>query len=228
PGVKGMKRTTGILAILAAVATAVLVAGCNIIVPVSYVIEGPGTIDPEYVLRDTTTAVFVDDRDSVFPRTALRAIVADTIAEQLVAEKAISASNMINARDTLALARSLESASSRVSIERIGREAGAEQVVYVELVGFALTLDGFTPRPTSVCEVKVLDLTAGSRVYPGGGAVKGREVVAQLREVDPANFESFARRRKVEDQLATETGVDVAKLFHQHERVELGENLGVR
>ena len=223
-----MTHRIGMLSVLLALVSTILVSGCNIVVPVAYVIEGPGTIDPEYVLRDTTTVVFVDDRDSVFPRTALRAIVAETIANQLVAEKAVSVSNMIDARDTLALARSLESASSRVSIERIGREAGAEQVVYVELVGFALTIDGYTPRPTSVCEVKVLDLTASERVYPGPASNRGREVRTQLREVDPASFQSFARRRKVEDELATETGVDVAKLFHEHERIELGENLGVR
>lgn len=218
-------RTACITFALGAVAW---LAGCNYIVPVAYMIEGPGLIDAEFELRDTVTAVFVDDRENVFPRTSLRAMVAESIVDQLVKEGAVAPDKMIDARDTLALARSLETSSNRLSIERIGREAGAEQVIYVELEGFALTLDGFTPRPTSVCRVKVLDLATSSRVYPMGAAGEGREIVTQLREVDPASFESFARRRKIEDLLATDTGVEVAKMFHQHDRVDLGENLGVR
>ena len=93
---------------------------------------------------------------------------------------------------------------------------------------FALTLDGVTPRPTAVCNVKVLDIAAGIRVYPGEGSPTGREVVAQIREVDPSLFQSFAKRRKVEDDLAIELGKTVAEIFYEHERVELGENLGIR
>ena len=209
---------------LATVGTGVLM-GCNIVKPLSYVLEGPGQVEPEYELQDVVTMVFVDDRKSAFPRSALRAIVARTIAEKVVEELVLPAGKMIDPRDTLALARSLESSNNPVSIERIGREAGAEQVIYVELDGFALTLDGFTPRPTSVCRVKVLDLAVGQRVYPNT-ATRGQEVMSQLREVNPSNFESFSRRRTIENELAVETGTEVAKLFHKHERVDLGENLG--
>lgn len=203
-------------------------SGCNILVPVNYLLEGPGQIEAEYELRDVVTVVFIDDRKSTFPRTSLRAIVGEAITDQLVSEQAIDPSMMINARDTLALARKLESATNRVSIERIGLEAGAEQIIYVTLEGFALTLDGHTPRPTSVCRVKVLDLSIGSRVYPDASMRLGREIQTQLREVDADAFKTFARRRKVEDELANETGTAVAKLFHKHERVNLGEHLGYR
>lgn len=206
----------------------VSLSGCNIIVPVTYLLEGSGQIDAEYELRDVVTVVFVDDRKSTFPRTSLRAIVGEAITDQLVSEKALAPTMMINARDTLALARKLESATSRVSIERIGLEAGAEQIIYVTLEAFALTLDGHTPRPTSVCKVKVLDLSTGKRVYPDVSMRTGREIQTQLREVDVDAFKTFARRRKVEDELARETGTAVAKLFFKHERVNLGEHLGFR
>ena len=205
-----------------------LAAGCNVIVPVAYVIEGPGTIPAEFELRDTSTAVFIDDRDNAFPRTALRAMVGVEITDLLIANEVLPARMLVDSRDVMALVRGLETSSTRVSIERIGREAGVEQVIYVELKGFALTLDGVTPRPTSVCNVKVLDLAAGMRVYPPEGSPQGRETVAQIREVDPALFESFAKRRRIEDDLAAELGKVVAQLFYEHERVDLGENLGIR
>jgi hypothetical protein len=224
PARLGIARVAAALALLGGLLT----AGCNVIVPVAYVIEGPGTIPADYTLRDTSTAVFVDDRDSAFPRTSLRAIVGNEITNRLIANKALPASMLVDAGDVMALVRGLETSDSRVSIERIGREAGVEQVVYVELKGFALTLDGVTPRPTAVCNVKVIDLAAGIRVYPGDGSPTGREIVSQIREVDPSLFQSFAKRRKVEDDLATELGKTVAELFYEHERVELGENLGIR
>ena len=124
------------------------------------------------------------------------------ITQALIDNKAVTPRNLVDARDVIALVRALETSGKRASIERIGREAGVEQVIYVELDGFSLTLDGVTPRPTAVCSVKVLDLAAGMRVFPADGT-DNREVVAQNREVDPALFESFAKRRVVEDDLAT-------------------------
>jgi hypothetical protein len=219
-----LARLAAAIALLGGLVT----AGCNVIVPVAYVIEGPGTIPAEFTLRDTSTAVFVDDRDSAFPRTSLRLMVGAEITNRLIANKALQARMLVDPGDVMALVRGLETSEKRVSIERIGREAGVEQIVYVELNGFALTLDGVTPRPTAVCNVKVLDIAAGIRVYPGEGSPTGREVVAQIREVDPSLFQSFAKRRKVEDDLAIELGKTVAELFYEHERVELGENLGIR
>ena len=47
------------LSLLVATAATGLLVGCNIVVPVAYVLEGPGTIPAAYELRETTTAVFV-------------------------------------------------------------------------------------------------------------------------------------------------------------------------
>ena len=221
-----LARLLGLAAGLAVLAAWGL-PGCNVIVPVAYVLEGPGTIPAEYQLRETSTAVFVDDRDNNFPRTALRAIVGVEITEQLIANETLPPSLMVDARDMIGLARALESSDNRISIERIGREAGVEQVIYVELEGFALTTDGVTPRPTAMCRVKVLDLAAGMRVYPSDTA-SGQEVVANIREVDPSLFESFAKRRRIEDDLAIRLGRTVSELFYEHERIDLGENLGIR
>ncbi|MAB72359.1 MAG: hypothetical protein CMJ54_07610 [Planctomycetaceae bacterium] len=227
PSARRVVGLRSMLSLLVATVTTGLLVGCNIVVPVAYVLEGPGTIPAAYELRETTTAVFVDDPTNAFPRTALRSMVGVQITEGLIANEAISSNLMVDSRDVLALSRALETSNDRVSIERIGREAGVEQVLYVSLDGFALTLDGFTPRPTAVCRIKVLDLAMGSRVFPADDP-NGLEVVGQLREVDPANFQSFAKRRRVEDDLAMRLGRNVGELFYEHERVDLGENLGIR
>lgn len=221
-GSRVVSLCAGLLAILAAGIT-----GCNIVVPVAYVLEGPGMIPAEYTLRDTSTAVFIDDAENKLPRTALRGIIGVEITQLLIENKVMPASNFVDARDMIGLVRAMETNGRRASIERIGREAGVEQVVYVKIEGFSLTLDGITPRPTAVCAVKVLDLAAGTRVYPADNK-DGRETVGQLREVDPARFEAFAKMRIIEDDLAVRLGKNVAQLFYEHDRVDLGENLGIR
>ena len=217
------------LAVLAGVllALAAGIAGCNIVVPVAYVLEGPGKIPAEFNLRQTNTAVFIDDSENKLPRTSLRGIVGVEITQLLIDNKVMPASMFVDARDMIGLVRAIETNGRRASIERIGREAGVEQVIYVKIEGFALTLDGVTPRPTAVSSVKVLDLAAGTRVYPVDNK-KGRETVGQLREVDPSQFDAFAKMRIIEDQLAVRLGKNVAQLFYEHDRVDLGENLGIR
>ncbi|MCP4836635.1 MAG: hypothetical protein GY895_17935 [Phycisphaera sp.] len=221
-GLRGAATFAALLAFLSA-----SIAGCNVIVPVAYVLEGPGKIPAEYTLRDTSTAVFIDDSNSRFPRTALRAMVGVEVTQQLIQNKAVPANMMVDSRDVIGLVRAIETNGRRATIERIGREAGVEQVIYVKLEGFAMTLDGVTPRPTAVCSVKVLDLASGIRVFPMEEG-KGRETVAQLREVDPSLFETFAKTRLIEDSLATKLGRNIAEVFYEHERVDLGENLGIR
>ncbi|MBC04627.1 MAG: hypothetical protein CMJ34_15195 [Phycisphaerae bacterium] len=221
-GSRFVSACAGFLLVLAAG-----IAGCNIVVPVAYVIEGPGTIPAEYDLRQASTAVFIDDSENKFPRTSLRGVLGVEITQLLIDNKVMPASMFVDARDMIGLVRAIETNGRRASIERIGREAGVEQVIYVKLEGFSLTLDGVTPRPTAVCSVKVLDLAAGTRVFPLDDS-KGRETVGQLREVDPARFDAFAKMRIIEDDLAVRLGRNVAQLFYEHERVNLGENLGIR
>ena len=69
--------------------------------PVAYVIEGPGTIPAEFQLRDTSTAVFVDDRDNAFPRTALRAMVGVEITDRLIANEVLPARMLVDSRDVM-------------------------------------------------------------------------------------------------------------------------------
>ena len=100
-------RTSSARLVLARLAAAIallgglVTAGCNVIVPVAYVIEGPGTIPAEFTLRDTSTAVFVDDRDSAFPRTSLRLMVGAEITNRLIANKALQARMLVDPGDVM-------------------------------------------------------------------------------------------------------------------------------
>lgn len=217
-------RPAALTALLAAL---VIAAGCNIIVPVAYLIEGPASNDAVFTLPgEKRTVVFVDDTRNDLPRTSLRTIIGDTVVTTLLDRSLVT--QAIDSTDAMQVARRRDTDSKRLSIAEIGEEVGAEIVIYVKIDAFALTPDGVVPRPVGAAQVKVLDIGAGVRLFPEGGASEGFPVQTQLTEQDLDLYKSSAGRRQLEDALAKEMGRDIAKLFYKHEKKELGGRLGVR
>lgn len=221
------RRIAALAALVIAGAAAALVpAGCNIIVPAAYILEGPPKIDAAFTLpAEKRTVVFVDDTRNHLPRTALRTRIGDKVAtlllEQVIVTEAISSA------DAMQVARRYDTESKRLAIAQIGEEVGAETMIYVKIESFLLSPDGVTPRPVAEVTVKVLDIAAAKRIFPEQGD-EGAKVVAQLREQQLEAYKSSAGRRDMEDALADEVGSDVAGLFFAHEKRELGERMGVR
>lgn len=224
----------GALALLLA-AGAATVAGCNIGAPAAYAIFGPGQIEAEHELAPVRTVVFVDDRANKLPRTMLRSEIGDRISTDIMSNKLVP--NVVATRDAIAKTRQQEDGTKPLSIAAIGRSLECQQVIYVQIVDFTLAGDGafgsassntgVGVTPTAKALVKVIDVSAGERTYPLGD-LGGREVIATLREVDPANLRTVAQRRVVEESLANKLGLTIGRLFYRYERVELGENLGPR
>lgn len=212
-------------AVLLVIAGAGALPSCNIVVPAAYIIGGPPSVDAEFQLPDRRTVVFIDDTRNMLPRTSLRTRIGDTTSTRLQQKEQIT--QAIAPSEAMQVARRFDSQTKRMSIRQIGEEVGAETIIHVKITLFALTPDGETPRPVAEAEVKVIDVAAGTRLYPQGPDGM-RKVMAQLREQKPEDYRSSAGRRALEDALADELGKEIANLFHKHEKKELGENLGVR
>ncbi len=204
-----------------------LVAGCNIVHAGSYILEGPGKIVAEYELRQVKTVVFVDDQKNVLPRTTLRVIIGDDVSAILLTEKLVPST--ISPRDAISMSRSREQDGTKLSLEKLGKELGAEQVIWVR--PYAFDLDGYDDqqgaRPTAMVHVKVIDVTNRVRVYPPGDSFpEGRDLtISLLRDVNRDELATTIGRRKIEEALAAEIADDVAKLFYEHERLDLGEKV---
>jgi hypothetical protein len=231
-GWRGLRRRT----LVAAASLSALISAipaCNMVAPALYAVDGPGKIPAEHELAEVRTVVFVDDRRNIFPRTALRTSIGEAIAKDLLARKLVP--SMVSPRDAIALARQKESGTRPLSIAAIGRELDAQQVIYVQVDAFSLAGDGgtegagFGSTPTASCRVKVIDCVASTRAFPIGGIGEGgRVVTSRIREVDPEAMRTVAARRGIEDRLAARIAVDIAELFYEHDRIDLGENLGTR
>ena len=213
-------RATAISVICAAV---LLVAGCNYLLPASYIIEGPPKAPAAFELPSKRTVVIVDDKINRMPRVALRVGIGDSVGTHLLENNVVP--ETITTRDAVALIRRMDTASKPVSIQRICESLGAEQVVYVEIDEFNLSGGRDEGGPEAVALIKVLDITNGSRLWPTAGS---EAVQSSLQDINPSLISTSAGRREVEDKLAEKLGEDIAKLFYAHERRELGGRLGVK
>lgn len=215
-------------ALRAMLAAAVVVGGCNVVGPIAYFIGGPGTVKAQYVLEERPTVVYVDDRASVIDTNAraLRLAIAQQVTTELMVHKALAPELMIDARDAMGAVIAKDRASELMAIDEIGRSVGAEVIIYLEMLAFAVSPDGVTPRPTAACQVRVIDVTNRVRLFPpADGGEQARRVNAVLPEMDPTAFRTLASRSKVFEVLASELGDSVARVFYSYEAGDLGGRL---
>lgn len=215
----------GGVAMCAALLFGALCGGCNYLIPASYLIEGPPKEPARYELPRRKTVVYVDDRANRMTRAALRTAVGEEVGTLLLQQALVP--EVISARDAVAYARRVDTSEKQVSIRKIGEAVGAEQVIYIDVDEYRISADGATPRPAAIVNVKVIDVGSGARLWPDG-TDEGERMIVRTREQSTELYNSSAGRRRVEDALAKQVAEDVSKLFYEHEKRELGGNLGIR
>ena len=208
-----------------------LVPGCNILIPVSSAIDGKGQVEAEHELDKVKTLVFVDDSMNILPRQVLKVRLAESISSDLVNRELIP--SYVKPGDAMAMVRSRDRSGNFMSMESIARESGVTQLVFIEVDTFESTVRNTQLRPNASCSLRVMHFDKGGRVYPDslqdvGNQAGDRVVEVQLREVAPERAQSPSDRRQVEQQLVAKLSNAIVKLFRSYDRLELGENLGVR
>jgi hypothetical protein len=214
------------LIVLALAAIALLLPGCNIVGPAYAIASGPPKKSAEFVLQDRPTLVFVDDRSNVLSRRNLRRQIADRASEELMLQEAVM--RTISPRDGLAVAQT-ETHGKPMAIDVIGRSVGADQVIYIEMLAFALSADGTTPVPMARCAVKVIDVTNREKLFPAINSTdEARMMDIAAGPVSMELYKTGATRRQIEDTLAEVVGTEISRLFFDHAPRELGRNLDPR
>lgn len=217
----GKARVVG--AIVLTFTAAAALSSCNIITPAAFILMGPPKKDAIFLLTDRPTVVFVDDARSRVGRTDLRRIIGDRIAVDLMVEKVVT--ETIASRDALAVARS-EAYDNRIAIDSLGEIVGAEQVIYIDMVIFDLSPDGFAPAPVAAGLIKVIDVTAKERLFPDADSSDSSYAVqVQLPQISPELYRTPSTRNQLNEALAEAFGLEVARLFYKHVPDELGSRL---
>lgn len=210
------------LGILALAATAALPAGCNIVGPVAYLIEGPPTVDAVYELdKERITVIFIDDRLNRAPRRSLRIVAAEK-AEQVLMEKKILPSEKVITTRAIMRQATQEQFTKPMTIAELGRSVGAEVVIYLTIDSWSLSSDGVVLSPTVTGRVKIIDATNDTRLWPPDG--NGHRLTASLPP-QTSDMPTGAERDQSNQVLADRLGLSLAQLFYEHERDTLSGKL---
>ncbi|MCH2136906.1 MAG: hypothetical protein MK101_10045 [Phycisphaerales bacterium] len=207
-------------------AIASLSGGCNIAAAVDAVTRPDPVVEAKHTLPDVATVVFIDDRRNQINPVRVRRQIADEITAVLIEEGSMT--DMISARDAVAAARRLDSAGSVAGINQIGEAVGADQVIYVEALGFQLTRNGLSPDPMAAFNVRVLDVRSGERTFPETEqfqAATGHPVQVTIPRKDWGQFTGSGGLSKLRTYLAKESGDTIARLFVTTHYTQAGEKM---
>lgn len=213
--------------VIASILLAVLLAsgGCNVASAVAYATTPNPVQEAEYELQDKPTVIFVDDRRNQVNPVRFRRTIADVLSEDLLEEELVS--DVISPRDATAAARQLDRGSRPASVVRVGELVGAEQVIYVEMLNFSLSRDGFSPDPFANCNVRVIDVGGKKRMFPPleKGDSKSFLLQVSLPAEKSQGLTDSRVRQFLGESLAKETGHRISQLFYDHEIPAVGANL---
>lgn len=198
-------------------------AGCNIVLPAMYIVQGPPKVDAQYKLdKSRVTVIFIDDRLNRAPRRSLRVVAADTAEQTLMQKGVLPEEKVITTRAAMRVAAQ-EEFDAPMTIAEMGRTVGAEVVVYATIDAWTLSPDGVTLSPGARVRVKIIDATNDVRLWPPDSG--GYPVTAALPP-QTAPLASNADRDQMNLALANALGTKIARLFFEHERDPLSGTIG--
>lgn len=189
-------------------------SGCNIAGVLERVTSPDHMVEARYTLANVPTVVFLDDRRNQINPVRLRREIVDEITHILITEGKLT--DMISPRDAMAAARRLDTARETVGIDMVGRAVGAQQVVYIEAVGFRITQDGLAPDPAAFFNIRVLDLDAGRRVFPSEDGLQdtgGYHIQVSIPRQELAALSGIGNASKLRQVLAKRAGDEIGRLF---------------
>ena len=160
------------------------------------------------------TAVLIDDYMAPIQSPELKAELAQKVAANLTEGGALRAGDLIGSDKVNDVSKESDEGKKN-SIQRIGRDLGADIVVYVNVVDFNLQSDPDNPliQPQARAYVKVVDVASGERLWPID--ITGQPVQATTRMEGDLASDTSAKAQateKIIDKLAAQ----VAELFFEH------------
>ena len=202
--------------------------GCNFIGAAAYVLIPQPPVPPKFELEDKPALIVVEDRHSLIQDPTVVRRINGAIRNALEEEKVVT-TGFVSQAEVTALEGRLGSAYRSTSLQEIGRQLGARQVIYAEITAYRLQLGGGVYRPAMSMSVKVIDIDQGQRAFPP--PINEATGVANNATSEPVATELRATSRAAEGnaaqtiaarQLAAQAGLDVARLFFEWRRPEPG------
>lgn len=203
---------------VAAFAGVLSLGGCNIVGGAALLVGGPEKTPAVYELPEKTkTVVFIDDRASVVSNRATRQRIATTTEATMLEGGAVTG-DLVASESILRITASERFGKPR-GIAEVGRDVGADTVIYATVDQFSLTQDGTSLSPLAVLRVKVIKAADSTRLFPAAPQEWFTlEVKMPARPTGVAK--SAGEQARMEQELADETGKRLGRLFFKHVKNE--------
>lgn len=190
-------------------------SACNIFGPIALALAPPPSKEAATELDTSLTHVFyVDDRASLMPKRSLRGVIGRTAEERLIGREILKPDMVVPSMRAMRLVES-ESSDSPLSIADIGRNVGAQIVVYLTIDRWSLTRDGSSPAPTARGRVKIIDALENERIFPEQKT--GHPVTVRMPTRPGRVPNDRVERGQLERELAVAIGRELARVFYEHE-----------
>ncbi|MBN1845899.1 MAG: hypothetical protein JW810_09465 [Sedimentisphaerales bacterium] len=172
----------------------------------------PPTVEAEHLLTDKTVLIWVDDTLIVPAHHLLRRELTDQIGRHLQGHQAVG--SLIPYARIVAF-RQQHPQSTQLSIQQLGREFQADEVLYLLLDGFQLSHEAgegyYAPQISG--SAKVIDVATGRRCWPEDQAQRSFSFQGTFQQ---------GRRDQLEDRLVRETCQQAAQAigpyFYKHQK----------
>ena len=199
---------------LAAAASLLATAGCAQMA-ILFMVDTEPKVPAEFKLPKGKTALLIDDYMVDLDGENIKEQMAAKMAELLQTNRAVEKAALIP-YETVKTLKTEAPDGRRYSIQRLGKELGAENIIYINISQFELQSDPDSPliRPAGAARVKVIAVGTGERLWPVDLA--GQSVQAQgRREAEVLEAQS---QQKWTETLADMLATDVAELFYEHRK----------
>jgi hypothetical protein len=181
--------------------------------------QGPKVEAKFKLTREGPVLILVDDFEERLSSPRSRAALAQQLAKQLEANQAVS---QIVPRAKLDALRRKHQDFDQISCRQIGEEAGAHQVLYLEVREFYAEPDveeasGAARMSVAVKVINVLEKKDRSKVRLWPPERDGRVVSAEL---DAATVVRAETSKAISDRLTGKLADKLARLFYDHRPAE--------
>jgi len=185
----------------------------------------PDMVEAQYPLKDRPTLVLVEQAEAPRPQAepidgATASMIRFSLEENEVLTDPIPFETLERVK------RELGEAWGTTAIDRIGRMAGAAQVIHVRITSVRYQSDPGMLRPEATARVRLIDVDAGRRLFPSSerqdqAARDGHPVQVRLPPRHTLDHDRSALYT-LSRTLARHLGAEVARLFYDHPVAEPG------
>lgn len=196
-------------------------AGCESLGYVVGAITGEDKIPAIYELKDVPTVVIIEDSQHLLPRVTLAHDLARKISTLIYDNEIIkTVVPPVEVEELLAK----QPTNTPLNVYQLAKTVKAKQIIHVVIGGYELSDLQKANHSKMLSLVRVIDVETGKRIFPSHPNQDYHAVNSTVWANDPSiNERPYVDQFLSAQQLVLKAGTNIAQLFYEHEKPEMGQ-----